>query len=49
MNHKIYACISGGTCVSGLYAFLQHAMPILQVVCVLISIAAGLKALFGKK
>lgn len=49
MNAKIYACISGGSCVTGFYAFLQHAMPVLQVVAVTITIIAGLKAIFAKK
>lgn len=42
---KIWACVSGGFCVGGIIA---AALPYVQLIALLISIAAGLKALAKK-
>lgn len=41
MSTKFWACTSAGACVGG---FISQALPYLQFIAVVISIAAGIKA-----
>jgi hypothetical protein len=45
MIHKVWACTSIGSCVA---SFVLSALPYLQVIAVLLSIAAAIKALRSK-
>lgn len=46
MKVTAWACTSAGSCVVG---FVSTALPFLQVIALLISIAAGIKALRSRK
>lgn len=46
MNARILACTSLGTCV---VSFAAYAVPVLQVIALVVSILAGIKALRSKK
>jgi hypothetical protein len=46
MNAKVWACTSIGTCFA---SFAAYAIPALQIVALIVSIAAGIKALRSRK
>jgi hypothetical protein len=43
MSHKFWASLAAGGCITG---FITQTLPYLQAFALLVSIAAGLKAIF---
>lgn len=50
MNAKVWACVSGASCVGGTIDWFIHvSIPYMQWVALAISIAAGIKAWRSKR
>lgn len=46
MSERLFACTAAGSCV---VSFMAASLPVLQWLAVLVTIAAGIKALFFSK